>query len=108
MLIRGRFWRLSGNACQFAVKLLNSADLQVSCVDALAASPAAFAHTKSETQSVWRIVGSTIHVAYTIPDIELPRLAHSDRARQHVAEIVYRQQQPGRLYLPQMIRSLRL
>ena len=28
----------------------------------------AFAHTRSETQSVWRIVGSTVHVAYTIPD----------------------------------------
>jgi len=37
----------------------------------------AFAHTKSETQSVWRIVGSTVHVAYTIPEIELPRLAHN-------------------------------
>src|SRR5882762_10383266 len=36
----------------------------------------AFAHTRSETQSVWRIVGSTVHVAYTIPDIEIPRLAH--------------------------------
>jgi len=34
-----------------------------------------FAHTKSETQSVWRIVGSTVHVAYTIPEIEIPRLA---------------------------------
>src|SRR5713226_6065141 len=36
----------------------------------------AFAHTNSETQSVWRIVGSTVHVVYTIPDIEIPRLAH--------------------------------
>jgi hypothetical protein len=36
----------------------------------------AFAHTKSETQSVWRLVGSTVHVAYTIPEIELVRLAH--------------------------------
>ena len=33
-----------------------------------------FAHTKSETQSVWRVVGSTVHVAYTIPEIEIPRL----------------------------------
>jgi hypothetical protein len=39
----------------------------------------AFAHTKSETQSVWRIVGTTVHVAFTIPEIELPRLAHPDR-----------------------------
>src|SRR5260221_973393 len=37
----------------------------------------AFAHTKSETQSVWRIVGSTVHVVYTIPNIEVPRLAHA-------------------------------
>ena len=36
------------------------------------------AHTKSETQSIWRIVGSTVHVAYTIPDIEIKRLAHPD------------------------------
>lgn len=34
-----------------------------------------FAHTKSETQSVWRIVGPIVHVAYTIPEIEIPRLA---------------------------------
>jgi len=39
----------------------------------------ALAHTKSETQSVWRIVGTTVHVAFTIPEIELPRLAHPDR-----------------------------
>jgi hypothetical protein len=44
----------------------------------LGATPA-FAHTKSETQSVWRIVGTTVHVAFTIPEIELPRLAHPDR-----------------------------
>ena len=42
----------------------------------LASVADAFAHTKSETQSVWRIVGSTVHVVYTIPDIEIPRLAH--------------------------------
>jgi HupE / UreJ protein len=38
----------------------------------------AAAHTRSETQSVWRIFGSTVHVAYTIPDIEIKRLAHPD------------------------------
>jgi hypothetical protein len=38
----------------------------------------AAAHTRSETQSVWRIVGSSVHVTYTIPEIELPRLAHPD------------------------------
>lgn len=44
----------------------------------IGAAPAAFAHTKSESQSVWRIVGNIVNVAYTIPDIELPRLAHPD------------------------------
>ncbi len=39
----------------------------------------AFAHTKSETQSVWRIVGSTVHVAYTIPEIEIPRLSRDGK-----------------------------
>jgi hypothetical protein len=33
MLLRVRFWRLSGDARQFAVKLPNSADLRVSCVE---------------------------------------------------------------------------
>jgi hypothetical protein len=42
------------------------------------AAPQALAHTKSETQSVWRVVGSTVHVVYTIPEIEIPRLAHPD------------------------------
>jgi len=39
--------------------------------------PEAFAHTKSETQSVWRIVGSIVHVGYTIPEIEIARLSHN-------------------------------
>jgi hypothetical protein len=46
-----------------------------------------FAHTRSETQSVWRIVGATVHVAYTIPDIEIPRLAHPDGAPLSEAEL---------------------
>jgi hypothetical protein len=40
-------------------------------------TPDAFAHTKSETQSMWRIVGSTLHVAYTIPEIEIARLSRN-------------------------------
>ena len=39
--------------------------------------PEAFAHTKSETQSVWRIVGSIVHVGYTIPETEIARLSHN-------------------------------
>ena len=54
----------------------------------LGIAPQAFAHTKSETQSVWRIVGSTVHIAYTIPDIELPRLAHPDRTPASDADII--------------------
>ncbi len=48
----------------------------------------ALAHTKSETQSIWRIVGNTVHVAYTIPEIELPRLAHPDGKLSSEAEII--------------------
>ncbi len=35
--------------------------------------PAA-AHTRSETQSVWRIAGSTVHLTFTVPEIESRRL----------------------------------
>ena len=47
----------------------------------------ALAHTKSETQSIWRIVGNTVHVVYTIPEIEIPRLAHPDGTLPSDAEI---------------------
>jgi hypothetical protein len=40
--------------------------------------PEVSAHTKSETQSVWRVVGNTVHVTFNIPDIELVRLADPD------------------------------
>ena len=49
--------------------------------------PAALAHTKSESQSVWRITGNIVNVAYTIPDIELPRLAHADGTLASEAEL---------------------
>jgi HupE / UreJ protein len=38
----------------------------------------AFAHTKSETHSTWRIVGDVVHVTWSVPDIEAKRLANSD------------------------------
>ena len=44
---------------------------------ALLATPA-FAHTKSETHSVWRIVGDTVHITFSVPDIEARRLANPD------------------------------
>jgi len=40
--------------------------------------PEVSAHTKSETQSVWRVVGNIVHVTFNIPDIELVRLANPD------------------------------
>jgi hypothetical protein len=40
----------------------------------LCATPA-LAHTKSETHSDWRIIGRTVHVTFTVPEIEAHRLA---------------------------------
>lgn len=54
----------------------------------LLASAPALAHTKSETQSVWRVTGSTVRVAYTIPDIELPRLARPDGTPASDADLI--------------------
>ena len=48
----------------------------------------ALAHTKSETQSVWRITGSIVNVAYTIPDIELSRLANPDGTPASDAQLI--------------------
>jgi hypothetical protein len=40
---------------------------------AIAGGPAV-AHTKSETQSVWRITGSDVHVTFSVPTLEARRL----------------------------------
>ena len=40
----------------------------------LAAVPA-FAHTKSETHTVWQISGTTVHLTFTMPVVEASRLA---------------------------------
>jgi hypothetical protein len=45
--------------------------LPVLCV--LAAVPA-FAHTKSETHTVWQIMGKTVHLTFTMPVVEANRL----------------------------------
>ena len=50
--------------------------------------PQAFAHTKSETQSVWRIVGNTVHVTFTIPEIEVPKLKNADGTPLSEAQLV--------------------
>ena len=33
------------------------------------------AHTKSETHTVWQIVGRTVHLTFTMPIVEANRLA---------------------------------
>ncbi len=33
------------------------------------------AHTKSETQSIWRVEGSSVHVTFTVPNLEARRLS---------------------------------
>ena len=43
------------------------------------AGPAA-AHTKSETHSTWRIVASTVHVTWSVPDVEAKRITGPDGA----------------------------
>jgi hypothetical protein len=47
---------------------------------ALLTAQPAFAHTKSETHSVWRIEGPVVHVTFSVPDIEAKRLAGPDGA----------------------------
>jgi hypothetical protein len=40
----------------------------------LSAATPAGAHTRSETQSIWRILGSTVHITFTVPSLEARRL----------------------------------
>jgi HupE / UreJ protein len=42
---------------------------------ALLAAGVASAHTKSETHTVWQIIGRTVHLTFTLPIIEANRLA---------------------------------
>ncbi|HTK35315.1 MAG TPA: HupE/UreJ family protein [Caulobacteraceae bacterium] len=44
-----------------------------------AAAPAG-AHTRSETHSAWQVAGSTVHLQFTMPDIEAKRLADPGQA----------------------------
>ena len=57
-------------------RALLSAFLALICV-LFAAAPAS-AHTKSETHSVWRVVANSVHVTFSVPDIEAKRLANPD------------------------------
>ena len=40
-------------------------------------APAALAHTKSETHSVWEVAGDQVHLEFSIPLVESARLAHA-------------------------------
>jgi hypothetical protein len=52
--------------------------LRVLLVPILAVGPGfsfpAFAHTRSETHSAWQIQGSTVHLQFTVPDLEAKRI----------------------------------
>jgi HupE / UreJ protein len=37
-------------------------------------SPPAFAHTRSETHSAWLVKGNTVHLQFTVPDLEAKRI----------------------------------
>src|SRR5437763_13952032 len=37
-------------------------------------SAPAFAHTRSETHSAWQIKGATVHLQFTVPDLEAKRI----------------------------------
>ena len=37
-------------------------------------SAPAFAHTRSETHSAWQIKGNTVHLQFTVPDLEAKRI----------------------------------
>jgi hypothetical protein len=53
----------------------------------LSASGPAAAHTRSETHSAWQIVGPTVHLQFTMPDIEARRLADPGQAMPTVAKL---------------------
>ncbi|HVY79930.1 MAG TPA: hypothetical protein VG994_03030, partial [Steroidobacteraceae bacterium] len=52
----------------------SAAGLALAAVLALA-PPAAHAHTKSETYTVWHIAGTSVHSTFSIPLVEADRLA---------------------------------
>ena len=54
---------------------MKSVALYLPLVLAVLAAGAAHAHTRSETHSSWQILGSTVHLEFTIPDLETKRLA---------------------------------
>lgn len=56
------------------------------CLVLIGAAPAS-AHTRSETHSAWQISGQTVHMQFTIPDIEAKRLAQRGEAMPPAARL---------------------
>jgi hypothetical protein len=59
----------------------------IAAVVGLALAGQATAHTRSETHSAWQVGGSTVHMQFTIPDIEAKRLAERGEAMPPVARL---------------------
>jgi hypothetical protein len=53
---------------------------------ALSLPSAAFAHTRSESHSAWQIAGTTVHLQFTVPDLEAKRIT-PDGAMPSVEEL---------------------
>ncbi len=53
----------------------------------LAGALPAAAHTRSETHSSWQVFGNTVHMQFTIPDIEAKRLADPGQAMPSSAKL---------------------
>ena len=56
------------------LRLMQRLVLALAALVALAAAPA-YAHTRSETHSSWRINGDTVSLSFAVPDLEAKRLA---------------------------------
>lgn len=54
---------------------------------ALAGAAPAAAHTRSETHSAWQVAGQTVHMQFTVPDIEAKRVADPGQAMPSPAKL---------------------
>ena len=53
----------------------------------LGAVAPAFAHTRSETHSAWQISGATVHLQFTVPDLEAKRVTPSGKDQPSSAQL---------------------
>jgi len=67
-------------------RLVAVLDLAVAAL-VLAGAGGASAHTRSETHSAWQIAGQTVHMQFTIPDLEAKRLAKHGEAMPTMPEL---------------------